>query len=451
MNLDMTRRQALLTALFGAGGIGLRSLATGLPSAFLLNPKKALAQVAADPSALAPQYLILSTTGSGDPVNVNAPGAYGFNSVTNAPQFAAATGGGTNTITLGGQSYQAANVWGTLPQAVLDRTSFFHHATQTIVHPDEPKVLRCFDNVRTDPVAAMVALANQPALGTIQREPVSLGGDAFVAQGKALPNLSPTGLAQTLLNPTSTTNGLNLLTNLQAVRDHDLDTLNALFKASGSKAEQAYLDKLALSQTQVRQISQGLINTLSSIKDNGTDSQMIAACVLFRMNVTAAVGIHVAWGGDNHVDPTWKNEVAQHQSALVSLNNLFSKYLPGNPGDIDLTDKVTFATLQVFGRVLNSDPNNPGRAHNGQHSVGVLIGKNVKSGVVGGLVMNQAGTPVCAPIDSATGTVDAGGDVQLPDSLCSYGRTIGGACGMDETTVANVIATGTMVKGALAG
>ena len=160
---EMTRRQALLTALFGAGGIGLRSLATGLPAAFLLDPKKALADAAAP--ALAPQYLILSTTGSGDPINANAPGAYGFTNVTNAPQFSAATGGGSNNLSLGGQSYQAANVWATLPPSVLARTNFFHHATQTIVHPDEPKVLRCFDNIRTDPVAAMVALANQPALG----------------------------------------------------------------------------------------------------------------------------------------------------------------------------------------------------------------------------------------------------------------------------------------------
>lgn len=446
---DMTRRQALLTALFGAGGIGLRSLATGLPTAFLLNPKKAMAEAAAAPGVRVPQYLILSTTGSGDPINCNAPGAYGYANVTNAPQFDKAMGGGSNDLTLGGTSYKAANVWATLPPAVLDRTTFFHHATQTIVHPDEPKVLRCFDNIRTDPVAAMVALANQPVLGTIQREPVSLGGDLFVAQGKAVPNLSPLALQQTLLNPTGTANNLNLLTNLQAMRDQDLDALNAVFKASGSKAEQAYLDKLALSQSQVRQISQSLINTLASIKDNSTDAQMIAACVLFRMNVTAAVGIHVSWGGDNHVDSMWRSEVGQHTSALASLNNLFKTYLPGAGGADDLSDKVTFATMQVFGRVLNSDPSQAGRAHNGQHSVGLMIGKNVKSGVVGGLVTNQAGTPICAPFDSATGTINPGGDVQLADSLCSYGRTIGGACGMADTTVANVINTGSMVKGAL--
>ena len=39
----LNRRQALLSLLFGAGFVGLRSLATGLPTAFFLNPRKAMA------------------------------------------------------------------------------------------------------------------------------------------------------------------------------------------------------------------------------------------------------------------------------------------------------------------------------------------------------------------------------------------------------------------------
>ena len=41
----MTRREALIKTLFGVGAIGLRSLATGIPAAFLLNPRQALANV----------------------------------------------------------------------------------------------------------------------------------------------------------------------------------------------------------------------------------------------------------------------------------------------------------------------------------------------------------------------------------------------------------------------
>src|SRR6185369_4498973 len=41
--MTFTRRQTLLSALFGAGYVGLRALATGLPASFLLNPRRALA------------------------------------------------------------------------------------------------------------------------------------------------------------------------------------------------------------------------------------------------------------------------------------------------------------------------------------------------------------------------------------------------------------------------
>ena len=40
----ITRREGLLAGLFGAGTIGLRALATGLPTWYLLNPSRATAQ-----------------------------------------------------------------------------------------------------------------------------------------------------------------------------------------------------------------------------------------------------------------------------------------------------------------------------------------------------------------------------------------------------------------------
>ena len=42
----LTRRQALLSGLFGAGGIGLRAFASGIPISMLLNPRAALAAAA---------------------------------------------------------------------------------------------------------------------------------------------------------------------------------------------------------------------------------------------------------------------------------------------------------------------------------------------------------------------------------------------------------------------
>jgi hypothetical protein len=45
--MNISRRQAVLSTLFGAGYVGLRSLATGLPAALLLDPRRALADVVA--------------------------------------------------------------------------------------------------------------------------------------------------------------------------------------------------------------------------------------------------------------------------------------------------------------------------------------------------------------------------------------------------------------------
>src|SRR6267378_1926332 len=78
--MNLKRRDALLSMLFGAGLVGLRSLATGVPAAILMNPQKALAagtDAGAAPSAISnPQFLIFSTSGAGDPVSCNAPGTY---------------------------------------------------------------------------------------------------------------------------------------------------------------------------------------------------------------------------------------------------------------------------------------------------------------------------------------------------------------------------------------
>ena len=73
----ITRRQALMSTLLGAGGIGLRALATGLPAAVLLNPRRALASPPpVGCAATKAQFIILNTSGNGDPINASVPGTY---------------------------------------------------------------------------------------------------------------------------------------------------------------------------------------------------------------------------------------------------------------------------------------------------------------------------------------------------------------------------------------
>ncbi|HEY2734799.1 MAG TPA: hypothetical protein VGI70_12480, partial [Polyangiales bacterium] len=78
MNRTITRRQSLRAALFGSGYLGLRALATGLPVWYLQNPRSATAD---DLKCLIDakdklQYLIVSTSSNGDPINCNCPGTY---------------------------------------------------------------------------------------------------------------------------------------------------------------------------------------------------------------------------------------------------------------------------------------------------------------------------------------------------------------------------------------
>ena len=64
------RRKLLKGAILGAGLVGLRCLATGLPKSWLLGDRIAHA------ADLSPQFLILATSGQGDPLNANAPGSF---------------------------------------------------------------------------------------------------------------------------------------------------------------------------------------------------------------------------------------------------------------------------------------------------------------------------------------------------------------------------------------
>src|SRR5256885_1219106 len=102
----ITRRDMLLSTLFGTGYVGLRSLATGLPASFLLGPRRALAQgmPAACAASDKAQFVIFNTSGAGDPINANAPGTYDDPNIAHSldPMMAPAA------LMLGGQSFMAA-------------------------------------------------------------------------------------------------------------------------------------------------------------------------------------------------------------------------------------------------------------------------------------------------------------------------------------------------------
>ena len=109
---------------------------------------------------------------------------------------------------------------------------------------------------------------------------------------------------------------------------------------------------------------------------------------------------------------------------------------------MNLSDKVTFATLNVFGRNLNGLDkvmSRGGRDHYGNHSVAVMIGKNIVPGVVGGVVpvsdFGSNGALGASDIDSASGAGVPGGDIPRLETHVAMARTLGAALGIPASVL----------------
>jgi hypothetical protein len=436
----INRRQALLSTLLGPGYVGLRALATGLPPALLLSPRRTLAQTMT-PSCVTPgkaQFIIFATSGSGDPINASVPGTYEDANIVHSTDPTMAP----TPLSIGGRSFTAAAPWATLPQAVLDRTVFWHLMTDTPVHPKEPDVLKLMGATYAgEMLPSLLAKQLAPCLGTIQTQPLSLGAtspsEGLSFGGAALPIIPALALKATLTSAAGT------LTNLQPLRDQTLNQLYDLYRSHATTAQRAYIDSLVTSQQQVRNINQSLLDSLSSIKDNTAASQVQAAIALIQMKVTPVISIHIPFGGDNHRDVGLATETAQTVSGVATIASLMQQLAAAG-----LADSVTFVSLNVFGRTIGPG-NTDGRQHNPNHQVSITIGKPFRGGVIGG-VAPVGGDYGALAIDSGTGEGVASGDVAPVDTLPSFGRTMLTAVGVDAATVSSSISGGKAIAPALA-
>jgi hypothetical protein len=435
----LDRRHALLSTLFGAGYVGLRALATGLPASLLVRPRAALAQ-STPPGCAAPgkaQFVVLSTSANGDPINASAPGTYEDPAIVHSPDPAMAPA----PLVLGGKTYTAATPWTTLPAAVLSRTVFFHLMTNTPVHPKEPEVLELMGATPAgEMLPSLLAKALAPCLGTIQTQPICIGAatpsEALSYSGTTLPIVPPLALKATLANPAGP------LSQLQPLRDQTMNQLYDLYKNGASPAQRQYVDSMVTSQGQVRNLSQDLLAALGDIQDNTADSQVTAAITLIQMKVAPVVTIHIPFGGDNHHDVGLATETSQTVAGTKTIAGLMSALAAAG-----LQDQVTFMTLNVFGRTLRpSTPN--GRQHNPNHQVSLAIGRPFNGGVVGavGPVQSDYGA---LPIDSKSGAGVAGGNIKAVDTLAAFGMTMLAAVGADPTVLTSPASTGAVISGAL--
>lgn len=435
--MDTTRRQALLSGLFGAGALGLRALATGLPTWLLADPLAARANPplcqGADP--LAAQYLILVTSEDGDPLNANVPGTYDSPDIYHSNDFRMAP----TPMTVGGLRTVAARPWATLDAAVLARTCFFHHGTYTINHGNHPKVLRLMGAVRRQEMLISLLARNlAPCLGTIQTEPAVISPNLITYQGRVLPILSPPDLSALLSGPRTP------LARLQRLRDADMDRLNSLFKKDGTAAQRALLDEHAQSQTQARSLSALLLDSLSQVKGSSRSDLNITAAVLIKMNVAPVVTMSYSWGGDNHSDSGLATEAAETVASVEAITNLM-----GRLREFGLQDRVTFVAQNVFGRTLCRKVREPnGRDHHGNHHCSVMIGSRIRSSLVGGVELKGIEYEG-QDLSSQTGQGGAGGDIAFADTLGAMGKTLGVAVGVNQSVLDDQITQGKVVKAAL--
>ncbi len=436
---NISRRTAL-QSLFAVGGLGLRALASGLPASFLLGERDA----AAAPSAGEPQFLILATSAAGDPFNANCPGSYVPRAENNPHPELAAT-----QVRLGPSSTTAAQCWASLPEALRARLCFFHHRTYTNAHPEHGKVMALHGAAKLpsgngqEMLPSVFASELARALGTIQVEPMPLGKELLTFEGRALNNIAPLGLKGLFEQPD------NPLSSLAELRDQSLDALNKELHAHGTRAQRQFLDRYALGREQARQLGGDLAALLQRLpvdpEDKGSAAdQVIAAVALIKLRVAPVVTIHLPFGGDNHGDSELSGERDQTLASVAALATLWSELAAQG-----LSDRVTFASLNVFGRSLDRNPAG-GRNHNQNHHAMALFGKHIQPGVVGGVEATSNGFSAL-PIDSTTGLASPNGDIAPSASLEAAARTLGHALGVSDARLDLRLGAGKSVRAALRG
>lgn len=434
--MTRSRRTLLKSAVFGAGLVGLRSLVTGVPLSWFSGERVAHAQ------DVSPQFLILSTSSSGDALNANAPGSF-VQGAQNNPL----PGLEADSVQFGAASYRAAQCWGTLPAEMRARMAFFHHRTYTNAHPEHRKVMTLQGAAKLasgngeEMLPSLLSSELAGALGTIQKEPIPLGNELLTFEGRSLDNVDPTGLKSLFDEPD------NLLTELAVLRDQQIDALYKDLRQNGTRVQRQFLDRYVLGREQVRKLGEDLASLLARLpvdpaeRDSPAD-QIIAAVALIKLKVAPVITIHLPFSGDNHNDTDLTTEAEQTLASVAALGTLWTELTAQG-----LQDQVTFASLNVFGRTLKRNASG-GRNHNQNHHVLTMFGRHVRGGVIGGL--EALGNDYAATaIDSKTGLASAAGDIDPLSSLESAGKTLAAALQVPADRIDLRINAGRVVASAI--
>ena len=333
--MKITRRDALMSTLFGAGYVGLRALATGLPASLLLDPRGARRSADAAMPRRRRQGAVHHLPDVG-------LGRSDQRATCRARTTTAASCTARTTATLSHPSDAASGVTASTPvtsrsatavqaalrgrrcrRRVLDRTAFWHLMTNTPVHPKEPRRAPAHGrDAHDEMLPSLLAKQLAPCLGTIQTQPITLGAtspsEGLTFGGQALPIIPPLALKATLTN----SHGPRRADEPAAAARSDAERHRTTCYKDGATRPRrsAYIDSLVTSQQQVRNINQSCSSTLLGIiKDNSVASQITAAITLIQMKVTPVIAIHIPFGGDNHRDTGLATETTQTVTGVGAI------------------------------------------------------------------------------------------------------------------------------------
>lgn len=420
----LNRRDLLIAGMLSGGGIGLRSLLTGLPVHFLT--KRSMAAVGGT-------FLVYCGRSSGDPVNCNVPGTYkeGYD---HSAEFRNPV-----DMRIGTQVHKAATAWNDLNAEIKQTANFFHLHTLTNSHNEMDTVNKIFGAI--DPIEgraaemlpSMISYEMSKLLGTSLEAPIGLGGP-----------LEFKGRTQTIYNPTDITalfpTGLSeARVNARKFRDQLMDSTYRDIKTNGTPAQKRFLASHAISGDKAKELGEQLAQALAGINGNSQDDRMRTAAALLAIKVTPVVTLGLDFGGDNHGDNNLTNETARHKTAVASINVL-QQALKG----YGIEDKTIFALLNVFGRTptVNSQG---GRDHHGEQSIMFSFGAGVKGGMIGDLRPSNRRGFQSSPINSVTGRVE-NPDIDHRETLHSAAKSLMVATGISEKRVNEVVTGGKIVK-----
>lgn len=433
-----SRRAILAGGALAGGGLILRSLATGLPPLFLADPARAQL-----PGVL-PQTLIMATSQAGDPVNANCPGSY-VAGAEHPDAFAQPV-----PIQLGQTRSECAAPWLDLPAALRERLSVFHYASRSPAHSDHKKTLRMHGSVRgadgsgTEEFPAMVAQLVGPILQTQQAEPLPLSNAEVGYEGQPLQTLAPSQLAALFDRDAE----LQALADLRSMRDRTLDAVYGRLRRDGNRSQRAFVERYLRSRDEARNLGEQLAEALAGLgidsasvaagaipadEIDGAQHQLITAVALASLGIAPVITVSIPFGGDNHQDGDLADETAETISGVGQIAALW-----GALEQTRMTDRVTFALLNVFGRTLVRNAVG-GRNHNRDHAVMISFGPGINPGVYGGVEVVD-GRARCLEIDRRNGTpagdgLAAGRRITRELTMESAGKTLALAMGLDSAAV----------------